>query len=243
MSSAWYQKKWAAITLHVLVWIFLFSLPFLLRPYMNNNKPRSEDTESAIQLLRYLINDLIYVGFFYVNSGWLVPRLIYPRKYKEYAGAVVGCFTAILLLAWFVFFQLFKSPDFNLPGHVLFNFFFFLFFLAGSTAYCLIKDRIYNERITREKETENLKTELSFLRSQVSPHFMFNIMNNMVALARKKSDLLEPSLIKLSALLRYMLYETQERVTLQKEIEYLQSYIDLQRQRFGKNVEIKTCMQ
>jgi LytS/YehU family sensor histidine kinase len=150
----------------------------------------------------------------------------------------------ILLVAWLIFFKLFKSPDnFNLPGHILFNFFFFLFFLAGSTAYRLIKDRIYNERITREKETENLKTELSFLRSQVSPHFMFNIMNNMVALARKKSDLLEPSLIKLSAQLRYMLYETQERVSLQKEVEYLQSYIDLQKQRFGNNVSIKSCME
>jgi two-component system, LytTR family, sensor kinase len=68
-------------------------------------------------------------------------------------------------------------------------------------------------------------------------------MNNMVALARKKSDLLESSLIKLSSLLRYMLYETEERVSLQKEIEYLQSYIDLQKQRFGNNVSIKSCMQ
>jgi len=243
MSSTWYQKKWAAIMLHALVWMFLFSLPFLLRPYANNNKPRSEETESAIQLLRYVINDLIYVGFFYLNSTWLVPRLIYHRKYKQYAGAVIGCLAAILLLTWVVFFQLFKTTGFNLPGHILFNFFLFLFFLASSTAYCLIKDRIYSERIRREKETENLKTELSFLRSQVSPHFMFNIMNNMVALARKKSDVLEPSLIKLSSLLRYMLYETQERVSLQKEVEYLQSYIDLQEQRFGSNVSIKSCME
>jgi len=243
MSSAWYQKKWVAIMLHISVWTFLFSLPFLLRPYMNNNKPRSQEPESAIQLLRYIINNLIYIGFFYLNSGWLVPRLIYQRRYKQYAGAVIASFLTILILAWLVFFQLFRAPDFNLPGHILFNFFLFLFFLASSTAYCLIKDRIYNERISREKETENLKTELSFLRSQVSPHFMFNIMNNMVALARKKSDLLESSLIKLSSLLRYMLYETEEKVSLQKEVEYLQSYIDLQKQRFGNNVSIKSCMQ
>jgi len=155
----------------------------------------------------------------------------------------VACFITLLVLTWLVFFKLVNARDFNLPGHILFNFFFFLFFFASSTAYCLIKDRIYTERITREKQTENLKTELSFLRSQVSPHFMFNIMNNMVALARKKSDLLEPSLIKLSAQLRYMLYETQERVSLQKEVEYLQSYIDLQKQRFGNNVSIKYCME
>jgi LytS/YehU family sensor histidine kinase len=64
----------------------------------------------------------------------------------------------------------------------------------------------------------------------------------MVALARKKSDLLEPSLIKLSALMRYMLYETDEqKVPLEKEVEYIQSYIDLQRQRFGKNLTVNAC--
>ena len=243
MSSTWYQKKWVAIILHVSVWVFLFSLPFLLRPYIGNNKAHPEEQQSAIQILRYIINDLIYIGFFYLNAGLLVPKVIHQRKYKQFAAAIVACFIALLVLTWLVFFKLVNASDFNLPGHILFNFFFFLFFFASSTAYCLIKDRIYTERITREKQTENLRTELSFLRSQVSPHFMFNIMNNMVALARKKSDALEPSLIKLSALLRYMLYETQERVSLQKEVEYLQSYIDLQKQRFGNNVSIKSCME
>ena len=97
------------------------------------------------------------------------------------------------------------------------------------------------DKLNSEKETENLKTELSFLRSQVSPHFMFNVLNNMVALARKQSDALEPSLIKLSSLLRYMLYETDEdKVLVEKEIEYLNNYIDLQKQRFGKNIRITT---
>jgi LytS/YehU family sensor histidine kinase len=61
----------------------------------------------------------------------------------------------------------------------------------------------------------------------------------MVALARKKSDLLEPSLLKFSSLMRYMLYEAdEEKVELDKETEYLQSYIDLQQQRFGKNLQL-----
>lgn len=108
----------------------------------------------------------------------------------------------------------------------------------------MINDRIKTERLIKEKETENLKTELSFLRSQVSPHFMFNVLNNMVALARKRSDELEPSLIKLSSLMRYMLYETDEdKVALEKEIDYLQSYIDLQQQRFGKHVKVNVLFQ
>ena len=70
---------------------------------------------------------------------------------------------------------------------------------------------------------------------------MFNVLNNMVALARKKSDDLEPSLITLSSLLRYMLYETDEdKVPVEKEVEYLRNYIDLQKQRFGKNIQVNT---
>jgi LytS/YehU family sensor histidine kinase len=65
----------------------------------------------------------------------------------------------------------------------------------------------------------------------------------MVALARKQSELLEPSLIKLSSLMRYMLYETgEQKVLLEKETEYLQSYIDLQQQRFGKKLMVNVTL-
>ncbi|HKG69356.1 MAG TPA: histidine kinase, partial [Segetibacter sp.] len=115
--------------------------------------------------------------------------------------------------------------------------------LTCSMTYIMFRDRLRSERRAKEKETENLKTELAFLRSQVSPHFMFNVLNNMVSLARKKSEQLEPSLIKLSSLLRYMLYETdEEKVLLEREVEYLQSYIDLQKQRFGSKVKVNLCI-
>nr|MCU0326415.1 histidine kinase [Spirosomataceae bacterium] len=77
----------------------------------------------------------------------------------------------------------------------------------------------------RELESERMKSELSFLRSQISPHFMFNLV--------------EPVLIKMSELLRYMLYESDDSlVTLDKELKYLESYIDLQKLRFGGYVLI-----
>lgn len=107
----------------------------------------------------------------------------------------------------------------------------------------MTRDRLRADKLAKENENENLKTELSLLRSQVSPHFMFNVLNNMVSLARKKSDILEPSLIKLSSLMRYMLYETnEEKVSLEKEIDYLHSYIDLQQQRFGKKLTVNVTI-
>jgi LytS/YehU family sensor histidine kinase len=132
---------------------------------------------------------------------------------------------------------------FRFAGLLLFYVVPTFFVLLWSIAYRILVDKLRDDKAKVERQTENLQTELSFLRSQVSPHFMFNVMNNMVALARKKSDLLEPSLIKLSSLLRYMLYETdEEKVSLQKEIEYLQSYIDLQKQRFADNVMINVSL-
>ena len=122
--------------------------------------------------------------------------------------------------------------------------FIFVFILACSIAYKTIRDKFIEDRLAKEKETEHLKTELSLLRSQASPHFMFNVLNNMVALARKHSEELEPSLIKFSSLMRYMLYETdEEKVSLESEAEYLQSYIDLQQQRLSKRavVAVNIC--
>jgi LytS/YehU family sensor histidine kinase len=98
---------------------------------------------------------------------------------------------------------------------------------------------VREEKIKSDLENERLKSELSFLRSQISPHFMFNLLNSMVSLARKKSDLLEPMLIKMSEILRYMLYEKDDsKIPIEKEHAYLNNYIDLQILRFGKKVKV-----
>ena len=228
--------------LHGLCWILLFTLPYLLRPSFSS--PR-ELLEQNKQNLSYLtnINHAIWIALFYVNAYIIVPQVIYKKKTRKYVLVLLAIFSVLFIIDWTLFYFLIEGLAYSIKNFFWFNFFPILFILACSTAFRMVNDRIQEDRLQKERENENLKTELSLLRSQVSPHFMFNIMNNMVALARKKSDLLEPSLIKLSSLLRYMLYETDEKVALQKEIEYLQSYIDLQKQRFGNNVTIKTCME
>lgn len=180
---------------------------------------------------------------FYLNALVFVPKLVYPGRYWVFAGVHLALF-AILLGGNYLFIRTTATHTPLLWKPMLaFSLFPYLFILASSTAYQLVRDRLNAQRLQKEKENETLKTELSFLRSQVSPHFMFNVLNNMVALARKRSRDLEPSLIKLSHLMRYMLYETDEqKVPLEREIEYLQAYIDLQRQRFGDTVKVNTAM-
>lgn len=243
MKPAWYSKKWVIVLLHAVVWIILFSLPFLLRRSYNDKPDTSkEDVSALVAALSYIMSNAVWIAFFYLNALLLVPSLLTKNKYWQYVLSIIGSFAILLFIEGAIFVYSRKPPHFSISNHILFNLFVFLFFLASSIAYRLISDKTKADRIAKDKENENLKTELSLLRSQASPHFMFNVLNNMVALARKKSDQLEPSLIKLSSLMRYMVYEAdEETVALEKEIEYLQSYIDLQQQRVGKNVKIATC--
>lgn len=114
-------------------------------------------------------------------------------------------------------------------------------FLIASIVYRSIVDKIAYDKKQKEIAAEQLSIKLKFLRSQISPHFIFNILTNLVSLARKRSEKLESALIMLSDLMRYMLYESDEKkVTLSKEIEYLKSYIELQKLRFGYDVAIET---
>ncbi len=113
----------------------------------------------------------------------------------------------------------------------------FIFVILCSYCYCILRDNTKREKALKEHENEHLKTELDFLRSQISPHFMFNVLNSMVSLARKQSPMLEASLINMSNLMRYMLYESNGKlVSLSTEIEYLKNYIDLQLLRYGDSV-------
>lgn len=228
--------------LHASVWILLFLIPFLLQQSADHGRQEHKPVNHAFTYLA-IFSDALYIMLFYFNAYIMVPGFFYKKKYWAYFFfqlLIISSFCVLQML----FFEFFINQPFRISGFFFFNLFPYLFIIACSITYRVIQDRVELERINNERENENLKTELTFLRSQVNPHFMFNVLNNMVALARKKSDLLEPSLIKLSSLLRYMLYETDEqKVPLEKEVEYLRSYIDLQQQRFGSMVKLNVNIQ
>ena len=244
VNPQWYTKKWVAISLHVLFWTLFIVSPYLLRISVEHDSSVHNEKSLNNFYLALFLTNVSRALVFYLNAYLFIPRLAYVRRFGRYFGALLVCLLLLIISDQLIYTLLIPGLHFKVWSYVLFELPTFIFVVMGSTAFRVIADKIREQQQAKEKETENLKTELSFLRSQVSPHFMFNVLNNMVALARKKSDLLEPSLIKLSSLLRYMLYETDEdKVLLDKEIEYLKSYIDLQSQRFGKNVDIQTSFE
>lgn len=109
-----------------------------------------------------------------------------------------------------------------------------LFFVILSVLYAIIKAWVKNEIVTRKLTEENLKLELNYLKSQISPHFLFNSLNNLCSIAIKNDDNeTAAGLSKLSTLMRFMLDKSNKTtVKLSEEIQYLESYIELQKLRF-----------
>ena len=239
MTVPFINKKQGVVLIHIAAWLLVFSLPYLLFSHYSANKPRNPDSENFFYLNS--ITGLFWIATFYLNSNVLTPQFIYKRKFLLYFGLLAGIFTLIMIMHSFLFGWLITISPFKLLPSFLFNFPTFILTVAVSTTYRFVNDKTKMDKLTHEKQQENLKTELSFLRSQISPHFIFNVLNNMVALVRMKSDELEPTIMKLSSLMQYMLYNTDdEKVSLKNEIEYLKSYIDLQQQRFGHRLVVES---
>jgi two-component system LytT family sensor kinase len=232
------SKKIITVIFHVLAWTLFLSIPILFfsNPPGEQHLPYHHDFFGIPEVGSYFF----FIVFFYLNAYYLIPSLLSRKKTTAYIISVL--ILIILIAATNALIADLYHPHF--PPRPFFRLFIFklwpcFFNFAISSSYRIIIDNHQREKKLKEKENENLKTELSFLRSQVSPHFMFNVLNNMVALARKKSDRLEPVLIELSTLMRYMLYESDaEKVSVKKEIEYLKSYIDLQMLRFGDDIKV-----
>ncbi|MCM4150454.1 GHKL domain-containing protein [Arenibacter sp. N53] len=230
-------KKYQKVIVHILVWTALFFLPYILALQVEEGGPRSELTRRILHLNS--IMNIFWATTFYLNTLVLVPRLLFQKKIFLFFLGNITFFAGILLLNRWLYGVLITEQPYSFFKGIVFNGLPFLFFVLIGTVFKSVSDRVRMERIAQERESENLKTELSFLRSQISPHFLFNVLNNIVALVRLKSEELEPTIIKLSSLMQYMLYDTDEdKVLLRSEVDYLQSYIDLQKLRFGDRLAL-----
>ena len=230
-------KKYQAIIIHLLVWGFIFALPYIFSLQWEGDRVPTEFARKILVL--NIVMNIFWATTFYLNTQFFIPRFLYRRNILVFLAVNLGLLAGILLINRLVFDALVFKYPYSINKALLHNALPFLFFVLIAVAFKTVSDRLQLERKAKERESENLKTELAFLRSQISPHFLFNVLNNMVALVRMKSDKLEPTILKLSSLMQYMLYETdEEKVLLKSEVDYLRSYIDLQQLRFGDRLSL-----
>lgn len=174
----------------------------------------------------------------YVNNLFLLPRFFEKKKYGLYFLLVTGwiVFASECTELFFDYF-LQNHPQYISGSSAALTdipfvaaLFLVALFLFGFTMAKFANDYFLREDAVKTMEKKQVESELNFLKSQINPHFLFNTLNSIYSLALKKSDETAEVVLKLSDLLRYILYECNtERILLSKEIETLNNYVELER--------------
>ena len=193
-----------------------------------------------------LFGSFINALLFYLNLFYLFPK--YKSKKLNVINYSLWIIIVVILLSvlentFDYLFAVFKTKDNNVSlqiGELLTTSIINLFFILLSVLYSIIRDWLKMEVVKRKLTEENLKLELNYLKSQISPHFLFNSLNNLYSIALKNDDKETASgLSKLSTLMRFMLDKSDKTtVLLDEEIEYLKSYVEIQKLRFLESDDI-----
>jgi two-component system, LytTR family, sensor kinase len=184
------------------------------------------------------VNVFFYALIYYVNSEFLIPKYLIPNKLGQYLGFLTALAVVVTPIKVFMLFHRFEgtpsAQDFLIENQAYY--YLISMMSAGiSTIVKITSDWVKQNQTQRELETRTMQTELNFLKSQINPHFLFNTLNSLYALTLRKSDDAPDVVIKLSEMMRYMLYECNEQqVFLSKELNYISNYLDLERLRHKK---------
>lgn len=209
-----------------------------------------------IILFPYTIKFAFYVIFqataVYFNLYYLIPKYLERGRYTLYFAVLLltTISTASIIVGGYYLSSAVSGKTFEqLFGTGTDNYCFFHFFgsalpstLASMTLGMSIKltrDWLQTKRRQQLLEKEKLETELNFLKNQFNPHFLFNTINSIFFLIHKNPDMASASLAKFSELLRYQLYECNDKqIALNKEIGYLENSIELEKLRLNNNVKV-----
>ncbi|QES88285.1 GHKL domain-containing protein [Rhizosphaericola mali] len=180
--------------------------------------------------------DLFMFAMFYVNMYFFIPQYLFKKKYSQFIFLILLS-TFITYLAMILYDQTFKKymvnaeDSYNLLHKGLFMFpFFNLVLIAATTAIKLFQRWLTDAERINELEKENLHTELEQLKNQITPHFLFNTLNNANVLTQKDPDKASEVLVRLSNILRYQLYDSaRSQVLLSSEIRFLNDMLNLEK--------------
>ncbi len=187
------------------------------------------------------VSALVFPLVFYLNAFWLVPNYLKKQRWLWYA-----LMTGMLALSIEVFRTLlfvYLDPKVSLSQEFLNYKHVFDAVINGfmlSFAYVLAKDWLVNQGLIKRLKAEKLEAELAFLKSQVDPHLLFNTLNNLYSLALEEdSPQTADGISKLGKLMRYNLHDSNaDFIPLEREVQYIQNYIELQRLRTTEGNEI-----
>ncbi len=241
----------------------LCSLVFLLFPFFSSpDFPHIAVILGNPNGLREVVSHVLLLGFFYLSYCYLIPRYYFRQRHILFYTWITAC----ALFIFFILFGLLDSDQFQVPQRgpgtattvrlptpapehredhggprhtnilrtIFFDYSLYLLLIVLFTSMLL-----KNNQRWRKLQQEKLETELSYLKAQINPHFLFNTLNSIYSLAIEKSDYTATAVVKLSGMMRYLISESGKHfVSLEKEVAYISDYIELQQFRLGATVKI-----
>src|ERR1700722_8758033 len=252
------KKITVQIAIHIAAWACFLLLPLVFYP-----RPRERELNIFTEhyfTTYFFVNNAIIIAFYYLNTYVFIPKLLDTKKFLAYTALIL----ALLIFYGFVpriYHGLFgslqpggagsfsaagvggagrplRAPR-NLPLLSPGNTVIFLLVFVLSTGIKVINQWLRSEQRTKEIASEKLQAELSFLKAQINPHFLFNTLNNIYALASAQSEQTAAAGMKLSNIMRYVLTEARnDLVPLEKEILFTTHYIELQKMRLTDKTSI-----
>ena len=236
------RKHLGVIGLHAIFWVVYIYLVYTL--WITNNIPEAEIKEGS-RLPALGLRFVTEFFLFYTVYLWGIPRLLARGQIVWFILLVLFLFFSATF--WRLQFEIWyvgqfpdvrfaTNPDMPLGAQFIArgSSCGFVLIMAGVGRFTFDWFRSQKER--KELEHQRLTSELAYLKSQVNPHFLFNTLNNIYGLARKQSPATEDAILKLSGMMRYMLYETNEaEVPLDREVKQLEDYLSLQSLRYARS--------
>lgn len=240
MKKSFVETKQFTVLLHFLIWSTFIILQVLSFQAPLANRPvRIDDFGSDIFYYRFIFHMVIALSIYYLNSLILIPKLLFKNRIGKYIIALIITLIIIVFLDYIFAYYFDIRLRFGGKRSPV-SLFSSIFIIALSTSIKLAQKWFENESKQKEMIHEKMNSELSLLKSQVNPHFLFNTLNGIYSLANAKSDKTAPAIVKLSQMMRYMLDESkQQLVPLSSELDYINTYIDLQKLRLFDNVKIE----
>jgi hypothetical protein len=209
-----------------------------------------------------IFSQLLLLIYFYVNFFYIIPRFFFRKRYVQFGFITLGIILlliAIVPLYFDLFVQQLGMPHRRPPMgmdqaghphphphpprhrliHMLIQRNLYMFFFVFSVGLLIKMTQKW-----RESEKEKMNTELSYLKAQINPHFLFNTLNSIYSLSIvENANNTAEAIIKLSSMMRYVTQEALgDKVSLEKELEYIDSYIELQKIRFGETVKLNVSI-
>ncbi len=247
------SDKKLVLALHVIAWIIVISIPIYLNyAFSGGNQHRVN---------QFYVHAFSAIFIFYLGYLWLVPKFFLQERKLAYVLILTGTILATYFITNYINDTILFDPvqdakfqeamkkmagnaenvhpplkAFGFYNHILVS-----VLISGFAMGLGVMEKLkQNEKKQKELEKEKLNSELAFLKNQVSPHFFFNTLNNIYSLIGIDGPAAQDSVLKLSKMMRYLLYESEHGETLfSQEINFMANYIELMKLRLNSKVNLK----